>query len=163
MTADAYCSSCGAGLRPGDRFCPRCGGTANGGTTPDIRLDEFRPKQGLLQRIGDFAVDHAKGLLALVAVGALVGIGLLFGQEKSVTENTSSRGYHMVRQLESTNAIDNFKAIEPEDGWDTEYSLNDGDAHIRFRGTEMEYGVRSYDGDLRDAIEGEARREGFAG
>jgi hypothetical protein len=88
---------------------------------------------------------------------------LLSGHENSVSENTSSPGYEMVRQLKSNGAIDNFEAIAPEDGWETEYSLNDGDAHIRFRGNEMEYGMRSYDHELRDAIESEARSEGFTG
>jgi zinc ribbon protein len=163
VTAKAYCSNCGAALRPDDRFCARCGGTANAGTPTDVHPQEFHPKDGPVQRIGDFAVDHAKGLLALLAIATLAGIGFLFGQEKSVPESTSSPGYEMVRELKSSGAIDSFTAIEPEDGWETEYSLNDGDGNIRFRGSEMEYGVRSYDDDLRDAIESEAHREGFTG
>jgi hypothetical protein len=163
VTATAYCSSCGAALRADDRFCPGCGTAANVVTPTAAHLQEFHPRNGPLQRIGDFAVDHAKGLLALLAIGALVGIGLLFGQETSVPEDTSSPGYEMVRELKSSGAIDNFTAIEPEDGWETEYSLNDGDAHIRFRGSELEYGVGSYDDDLRDAIESEAREAGFTG
>lgn len=163
MSTKAYCSSCGAGLRSDDRFCPRCGTAGNTGAPTDVHLQEFRPKDGPVQRLGDFAVNHAKGLLAFVAIGVVVGIGLLFGQEKSVAENPSSPGYHMVRQLKSSGAIDSFKAIESKDGWDSEYSLNDGDAHIRFRGTEMEFGVQSYDTDLRDAIESEAHNEGFTG
>lgn len=161
MTPNAYCSSCGARLRPDDRFCLSCGGIANAGTPKDVYLEEFRPKEGGLRRIGDFAVAHAKGLLALLAIATVVGIGLLFGQEKGVAENASSPGYQMVRELKSSGAIDSFNAIEPEEGWDTEYSLNDGDAHIRFRGSQMEYGVRKYDDDLREAIESEARSEGF--
>lgn len=102
-------------------------------------------------------------MLALLAIGALVGIGVLFGQETSVPEDTASPGYEMVRELKSSGAIDSFTAIEPEDGWESEYSLDDGDAHICFRGSELEYGVRSYDDDLRDAIESAATEAGFTG
>jgi hypothetical protein len=162
MTAPAYCSHCGSALREHDRFCPRCGQIANTAATR-TQVDEFRVPDGPLQRLGDFAVNHAKGLLALVAVGALIGVGLILGQEKSAPESASSPGYQMVRQLKASGDIDSFKAIEPEDGWDTEYSLNDGDGHIRFRGSELEYAVSSYENDLKTAIESEARQEGFTG
>jgi hypothetical protein len=163
MTTAAYCSHCGSALREHDRFCPRCGEVANATAMAHTRLREFRAPDGPLQRLGDFAVNHAKGLLALVAFGALVGLGLILGQEKSAPESSSSPGYQMVRQLKASGDIDSFKAIEPEDGWDTEYSLNDGDGHIRFRGDEMEYAVSGYEDDLKNAIESEAHREGFTG
>jgi hypothetical protein len=163
VSAKAYCSGCGAALRAEDRFCPGCGAVGNAGAPTELHVQEFSPTNGRLQRIGDFAIDHAKGLLALLAIGALIGIGALIAREKSANENTSSPGYRMVRQLKSSGAIDNFNAILPEDDWETEYSLNDGDAHIRFRGNEMESSVPRYDDDLSDAIEAGAHREGFTG
>jgi hypothetical protein len=162
MTPAVSCSQCGSAVREHDRFCPRCGEVANA-TATRTPLKEFGAPDGSLQRLGDFAVNHAKGLLALVAVGALVALGLLLGQEKSAPESAASPGYGMVRELKASGDIDSFKAIEPEDGWDTEYSLNDGDGHIRFRGSEMEYAVSGYEDDLKNAIESEAHREGFTG
>ena len=79
------------------------------------------------------------------------------------TRRHGLRRTEMVRDLQSRGAIDDFTAVEPETGWDSEYSLDGGDAQIRFRGSEMEYGVRSYDEELRDAIESEAQEAGFTG
>jgi hypothetical protein len=163
VSTHAYCSGCGAELRADDRFCSRCGGVGNAADPSGVHVQEFVSRQGARQRLGDFALDHAKGLLVLVAVGALVGIGALLDREKSVPEDASSPGYEMVRALRSSSAIDSFKAVAPEQGWDSEYSINDGDAHVRFRGTSMEVVVDNYDNDLRDAIDAEARSEGFTG
>jgi hypothetical protein len=80
---------------------------------------------------------------------------------EAVPETRSSPGYLMVRELQRRGDIDSFKAIKPADGWETEYSLESGAAHLRFRGGEMGFDVDRSDGDLKRAIEAEARREGF--
>ena len=158
--AMAYCGQCGSQLRATDRFCHRCGDVANATAVTGVRVDEFRPAEGRVHQLGDYIVAHAKGLLVLAAIGTLVGLGAILSQEKAVDEDTASPGYEMVRALKSSGAIDGFKAVQAEDGWTSEYSLDDGDTHIRFRGGDMEYEV-SYDDGLQRAIESEARHEGF--
>ena len=165
MTATrAFCPGCDTALRATDQFCPGCGPGADVPVrTPAPQLEDFQQPGGAVHRIGDFIVDHARGLLITTAIGALVAIGAVFGQEEPVPENASSPGYEMVRDLQSSGAIDDFTSITPEDGWESEYSLDGGDANIRFRGSEMEYEVVRYEEDLRNAIETTARDEGFTG
>jgi hypothetical protein len=161
MTVLERCADCDVELRPDDRFCPHCGGTANAAAVPAAPPREFQAPNGLLARAGDFVVTYRKLLMIVGAIAVIAVAGLLFGNEKAVPETRSSPGYLMVRELQRRGDIDSFKAIEPADGWETEYSLESGAAHLRFRGGEMGFDVDRSDGDLKRAIEAEARREGF--
>jgi hypothetical protein len=154
MTVIEHCADCDGEVRPDDRFCPRCGGTANAAAVPPAPPREFQAPSGALARASDFALAHVRILMAAGAVAVIGVVALLFGGETRVPETPSSPGYEMVRALQRAGAIDAFEAIEPEDGWDSEYSLDRGEAHLRFRGDR-------HDDDLKRAIEAEARREGF--
>jgi hypothetical protein len=157
------CSSCGAPSRESDRFCLKCGAEINANARLEsANVDSFQHRETLGSRIGDFVVGHSKGLLIILGIAVIASIGALTAKdESSVTEDSSSPGYEMVRNLEASGAIETFKAITPEGGYDSEYSLNDGDGYIRFNGDGMEYQVPAYEDDMKRAIEREARQSGF--
>ncbi len=111
--------------------------------------------------MGDWAVKHAKGLLIVLGIAVLGTVGYFATHETTVPEDPSSPGYAIVRDLKREGAIDDFKAVKPDGNWDTVYSLNDGDAHLSFQGTHMEIETRSYDEDLKNAIDKAARQEEF--
>jgi hypothetical protein len=161
MTVIERCADCATALRSDDRFCPHCGGTANAAAVPVAPPREFRAPGGPLARAGDLAIKYRQLLVIAGALAVFGAIVVLFGNEKAVPETRRSPGYLMVRELQRRGDIDTFKAIEPRGGWETEYSLDDGAAHLRFRGGEMEYDVDRYNDDLKRAIEAEAGRQGF--
>lgn len=160
----AFCSNCRAQARPSDRFCLKCGTEINPSAQNDpVNLGPVEYRATIGSRIGDYVVGNAKGFLIIVGVAVIGGIGALTAKDESVVpEDSSSPGYSMVRHLKESRAIAEFKAITPEDGYDSEYSLNDGDGYIRFKGDGMEYEVPSYEDKMRAKIEAEAERAGFA-
>lgn len=159
-----YCSSCGAPSRESDRFCLRCGAEINASARPEpVNVGPFEYRETVGSRIGDFVVGHAKALLIILGIAAIGTIGALTAKDEStVPEDRSSPGYEIVRNLKRSGAINSFEAITPEGGYDSEYSLNDGDGYIRFDSDGLEYELPSYEGDLKRAIEQEAQRSGFS-
>jgi hypothetical protein len=157
------CSACGASLREADRFCRRCGQDVGLAATPAASvLDPHVVTDRWYHRAGYFVRAHFKATVVVTVIATAIGLGALgVFDEKAVPENASSPGYQMVRDLKSAGDIDNFKAVEPESGWQTEYSLNDGDAHIRFNGSRMEIDATRYEADRVDSIDRVARAHGF--
>ena len=158
------CSSCGAPARHGDRFCLRCGERVDLSATPAaIVLDPHVVSDRWYHRAAQFVLNHFKASVVVTVIAVAAGLGALgVFDEKAVPEDRASPGYQMVRDLKSANDIDNFEAVEPKSGWSTEYSLNDGDAHIRFADSRMEFDAASYETDLADAIERVAEADGFS-
>jgi hypothetical protein len=66
-----FCPRCGQQARPGDRFCVGCGGDINHDEKPGQGADPFRGSDDRRRRAGGFLVAHAKGLMALGAIGAV--------------------------------------------------------------------------------------------
>ena len=67
----------------------------------------------------------------------------------------------IVRGLEHDGEIDSYDAIGPDDVWTSEYSVNDGDAYIRFDGEQMEPEVRYGGEDLENGITEAATTAGY--
>jgi len=67
--------------------------------------------------------------------------------------------------LETSGAIDSYRSVDPDEGWDAEYELDADDGLIRSRGTgpmtEVEYEAY-FNSDLEDAIIAELERRGYA-
>lgn len=158
------CPACGASFRDRDRFCLRCGAAVDLTANPaDMTFDSHVVTDRWYHRAGDVLLDHFKATVVVTVIAVFVGLGVLgVFDEKAVPENSASPGYEMVRDLKSAGDIDDFKAVEPADGWQTEYSLDDGSAHIRFDGDRMEVDAKSYETDLADSIGRVARAGGFA-
>ena len=106
-------------------------------------------------------------LLPLLIIGGIAAIGAISAHfaahDKVIPESKSSPGYVIVRDLQKRGEIDSFAAVEPKQGWDSEYSLNDGEAHLYFRGkTEARYEVSSSaPSGLKNAIESAFSRAGY--
>src|SRR5262249_28205603 len=113
MSVIERCADCDVELRPDDRFCPRCGATANAAAVPAAPPREFQAPNGLLASAGEFAVTYRKVLMVVGAIAVIAAAGLWFGNEKAVPETRSSPGYLMVRELERRGDIDSFQAIKP--------------------------------------------------
>jgi hypothetical protein len=108
----------------------------------------------------------ARFAVPILIVGFLALGGLdLFDNKKTVDEVPSSPGYEFVHSLDKKGAIDDFRAVEPDDGWDWQYEINDGDASVRFRGEpgreELEY--ESSDSGLETTLREEAIALGYTG
>ena len=106
--------------------------------------------------------------------GALIyGIAGGFGKDE-VAPTPTSVVHRIAVALERAGEIDSYRAVEPKEGWDTEYELDeeaDGpnfglpDAFIRIRseGTaSQDVEFQAYSQDLYDSIERELTRHGFA-
>ena len=111
---------------------------------------------------------------------ALIGLGIVFGialwgsvilagfgafDKATVAEQPHSVVHRMAVQLERSGEIDEFRAVEPAEGWDTEYEIGDGDGSLRVRdeGTpneEFEFEVLFDDG-LDDAVQDVSESYGF--
>lgn len=157
------CLSCSASLRERDWFCRRCGEAVDLAATPAAAvLDPHVPTDRWYHRAGYFVLGHFKATVVITVIAVAIGLGAVGAfDEKAVSEDRSSPGYQIVRDLKSAGDIDNFEAVEPDSGWRTEYSLNNGDAHIRFNGSRMEIDARSYETELVDSIDRVAQAHGF--
>jgi hypothetical protein len=150
------------------RSCPQCGAafwdassltdhvlTAHG--TVDAPAAGMRPTKHhrFLKVLAVLACLAPVGLIGLGAAGVF--------EKETVDETPSSVAHKMAVQLKQDGEIDDYRAVEPDDGWDTEYEL-DGDGEIRARssgalGEEIE--LEAFSDDLETAMEDEARRQGF--
>lgn len=113
------------------------------------------------------ALHFMRRHLRLTAIAGFFGVSMILGalgafDEKAVPEDRSSPGYSMVRHLDREGLLDNFKAVEAKSGWESEYSLNDGEVHLRFKGDQMEYeDDGTADDSLTAAIDRAALKAGF--
>lgn len=108
-----------------------------------------------------FLIRFAVPIVVLIGVvGALTGA---FDKEE-VREDRNSPGWEMVRDLRNEGAIDEFKAVKPDEGWQWQYELDFG-TDLRFRRSgdtvEMEYETTSPS--LGDEIGEAAKKHGFVG
>jgi hypothetical protein len=120
-------------------------------------------------------IKHPTALRVLLAIGMVLGaafwVAVALGgagvfDSPSAPETPSSVVHQMAVELEAEGEIDDYRAIEPASGWDTEYELDDGDGFIRVKGEgtlaeQLEYEYYSFDGDTQEAIEAKARQKGF--
>jgi uncharacterized C2H2 Zn-finger protein len=108
----------------------------------------------------------------LGALGVIVGVlfwgGLALGilgvfDKETVAQTPGSTPHKVAVELERSGAIDEYRAVEPDDGWDVEYELAGGDGLVREKvegGTEeVEY--QAFDGNLEAKIEEALRKRGF--
>jgi hypothetical protein len=109
----------------------------------------------------------AAALAGLTGVSLIVLMALLLAgvfDKASAPEQPRSEAHRMAVELRETGKIDDYRSVEPDDGWDAEYELDGDDGVIRTRDTrddeELEY--EAYlDDDLEAAIEDVARKHGF--
>jgi hypothetical protein len=109
--------------------------------------------------------------LARELVAPAIGIAVLVGgvaaviasqEAQEVEEDPNSPGYTIVRDPQLADEIDDFRAVEPKSGWETEYEINDGDAFVRFRDREVETEVsRTADEGLGPTLRRVLRSEGY--
>lgn len=69
-----------------------------------------------------------------------------------MAENRQSPGYKFVRELKAEGVIDEFKPIAPEDGYTSEYSLDDGLGYIRFNDESMLFVAGTQNEEQREAL-----------
>jgi hypothetical protein len=107
------------------------------------------------------------GVAGSVVVGVafwalVVAAGLGAFDKPSAPEQSNSLAHSVAVSLVNTNAVDEYRSVEPEPGWDAEYELDDGDGVIRSRGSgpyaEVEYEATYV---LEDAVVAELERRGF--
>ncbi|MBM3666683.1 MAG: hypothetical protein FJW90_04255 [Actinobacteria bacterium] len=152
--------------------CPDCGaGFGSASTLVDHSLSEHvqaetpaahvRP----LRRPAGLRIATAIALLFGAAFWVLAALGFAGIFEKpTVAETPGSVVHEIVVELEREGAIDSYRAVEPDAGWDTEYEVGDGDGYVRVRdegrpGAELEY--FAYPGELDRALEDAAEARGF--
>lgn len=104
-------------------------------------------------------------ILVLVVVGAILDAFGVFDREK-VEGNPGDPGYSLLVRAEDQGGIDSFQPVEPDDGWDYEYEINDdSDFVVRFRrsgsGIEMEAEGYGYETDAWSAIREQAQAAGY--
>lgn len=154
------CMNCGAMARATDRHCPNCGSPLAGGDPRPV-TEAYVPSSTLRSR-SRRGILRLRWLLPAIVIAVIAVIAITSGGEgKEVPEDPSSPGYSLVRDLKSRGEIDSFKAVEPDEGWSIQYSVDGGDAILRFRGDELEYEVRKAADELEDAIKAAAVRAGY--
>jgi hypothetical protein len=125
--------------------------TAGGSSPQPAPRRRFRI--GTLLRVG----------IPLIIVGSIAAGALGIFDKKTVDENPQSIAYKFVHQMKDQGTIDEYRAVEPDSGWDYQYELNGDEANtIRVRGTvgteDLEFSAGD---DLKPAIEAEAAALGF--
>ncbi len=143
--------------------CPDCGQTFDGASAlVDHALDPGAahlrlPKRPWVGRaaaaVGVLIGVSFVGLLALAAGGSF--------DRESAPEQPRSEAHRIAVELEADGSIGEYRSVEPDDGWDAQYELDDDDGVIRsrYRPPELEY--EAFPGDLRDDIERVADKRGF--
>lgn len=103
------------------------------------------------------------GLIGLVIVAGIVLAAFGVFDKEKVADSRSCPGYQLVRDLKAKGQINTFAAVKPEDGWNCEYSLDNEDAEVRFRGhgEEVEIEVAGRSTPAYFAALREAKAEGF--
>ena len=113
---------------------------------------------------GSVKAIAAISMLFGLAVVVLVGVAATGAFDKAtVAETPNSVVHKMVVDLKTSGEIDDYRAVEPDSGWDTEYEVNGGDGWIHVRnegGAYEELEVFGFGG-LGDALEDEAEERGF--
>jgi hypothetical protein len=152
--------------------CPDCGaGFQNASSLTDHALTAHveaptraahirRPRWPWLNRIGvGLAMTIALGFWTLLI---LAGAGVF---DKADAPKTPGSVVHEIAvDLKRSGAVDEFRAVEPDDGWDTEYEFDDGEGYLRIRDEgrpteEVEY--EAFGDDLYDELDQATARAGF--
>lgn len=111
----------------------------------------------------DTGTRVALGIVILGAVAVVVVVALGFAgvfEKDTVAEQPGTPAYRLVRELQTEGTIDDFRAVEPDEGWDQEYELDGSDGVLRMRGRSVSF--ETYlDDDLYDALERKLRAEGY--
>jgi hypothetical protein len=90
---------------------------------------------------------------ALIILG---GSGLF--DKSSAPERPGSVVHRMVVQMEREGDIDDFRSVEPDEGWDVEYEVDDGAGFIRIRGEGTVTQTLEYEAILDDDLEAAMER-----
>lgn len=72
-------------------------------------------------------------IVGLFIAGSVVAGALGAFDKPSAPESKDCPGYQMVRDLKTKGQIDTFRSVQPDQGWQCEYSLDNDDASIRFK------------------------------
>jgi hypothetical protein len=106
----------------------------------------------------------ALGLIVGVLFWGFIALAIFGAFDKETVAQTPGSTPHKVAvELERSGAIDEYRAVEPDDGWDVEYELAGGDGLVRQKDEsgieEVEY--QAFDGDLEARIEEALTKRGF--
>lgn len=80
-----HCPHCGQQARSADRVCVSCGREVNPGVPPEGASTGFRAPDHPQRRTGNWLVAHARGVMALAAVAALIAVGAIAGSSGDTT------------------------------------------------------------------------------
>jgi len=174
------CPYCNKSVNESDSRCPACGKRllfyklASDANTAKSTLGQPKPVD--VRRVEPTAASRSAKrqsvrpllrFLPILVIGGLAAFGAISAhfaaQDKVIPETQSSPGYSIVRDLQKRGEIDSFAAVEPKKGWDSEYSLDGGAAHLLFRGAN-EASFRLSDSapsGLEDAVNAALARAGY--
>jgi uncharacterized Zn finger protein (UPF0148 family) len=177
--AKRSCPYCKKRVSDGDSCCPACGKrllyykfasdtiAKPASTKPKVAAAKVVEPRMTPRSAKRQSARPLRRLLPLLIIGGIAAIGAISAHfashDRVIPETKSSPGYVIVRDLQKRGEIDTFAAIEPKQGWDSEYSLNDGEAHLYFRGTsEAHFEISSSAAaGLKDAIDQALARAGY--
>lgn len=144
--------------------------------TADLEADEPLGFFGWVRGIFNLLLIVGGLLAALAVLGVIMNVAFGFltglGEKDTVKEERGNPGYSFVRDLKAEDAIDDFRPVEPDGGWEWQYEL-DQTTDLRFRtakpglsvvrpvGPGVELEVESRRPDLVDAVEREASQRGY--
>ena len=108
-----FCASCGTALKPGNRFCPGCGGPVLLAAEPPIEADPA--PTGPAGRMSPRTRSLLLGAGVAAAIGAVVSLGLYLGRSETDAELTAPSATVAAASSEDPNAprpqewFDNYK------------------------------------------------------
>ena len=161
-------------MLPATHRCPDCGRLC--GTAAEladhalyVHIDTPTPAAHIRpQRFGGLASKVAVGIAILAGVGfwALAFLSGGFDSPDTAPLQPGSVVHQVAIELKNSGEVDEYRSVEPEDGWDVEYEFDDGDGYIRVRNEAVPGGRETeietlFDDDLFEAMQAALRRHGI--
>lgn len=143
--------------------CPDCGQTFDGASAlVDHALAPGAAHLRLPKRPWVGRAAAAVGVLGAASIAVMLALaaGDLFDKE-SAPEQPRSEAHKIAVELRTEGSVGEYRSVEPDDGWDAEYELGDGDGVIRSRSRPAEVEYEALSVDLEDDIERVADERGF--
>jgi hypothetical protein len=150
--------------------CPDCGLKF----LDQVALDDHRRRAHDPQypRLTSEQESGGSGPKIAIAISLLIGVAFValivldaagVFEKETVPEQPGSEAYGIVREMKQEGSIDEFRAVEPDSGWDIEYELDDGDGALRMReGVPKEAEVEAiFDEDLEEDLEDKLQEHGY--
>jgi hypothetical protein len=155
------------------RTCPECGAEVQSASAlADHALTAHTQAPSPAAHIRP--LRHPTALRVIGVVAVVLGVAAYafaflappswLSLQESAPETPSSIVHKMAVELEAAGEIDEYRAVEPSSGWDTEYEVDEGDGYIKVRDEDLptrELEIFHWDDDRQDAMEQDAEQRGF--